>query len=150
LFIPDSNKQSLLTKEHQSTKRKSSILTFKEFETTLQPKVCTKFSQQRNSDGLVNYHDQVHLGHDGQHPQHPPSYCAGNSSIDAFAWRRNICGLHASSLILPMVLDVDAVAKHAEIEEALSARPCAELTNLNSSTVSRPICISALALNPHP
>ena len=57
------------------------------------------------------------LGNPGQ-----SNYCAGNSFLDALAWHRNLSGLAASSIALPMVLDVGVVAENENIEVSLGRK----------------------------
>lgn len=57
------------------------------------------------------------LGNPGQ-----TNYSAGNSFLDALAWYRNQHGLVASSIALPMVLDVGVVAENENIETSLSRK----------------------------
>ena len=57
------------------------------------------------------------LGNPGQ-----TNYSAGNSFLDALAWHRNQNGLVASSIALPMVLDVGVVAENENIETSLSRK----------------------------
>ena len=57
------------------------------------------------------------LGNPGQ-----TNYCAGNSFLDSLAWHRNQNGLAASSIALPMVLDVGVVAENENIEISLSRK----------------------------
>jgi hypothetical protein len=57
------------------------------------------------------------LGNPGQ-----TNYCAGNSFLDSLAWYRRRRGLAATSLALPMVLDVGVVAENEQIEASLSRK----------------------------
>ncbi|OCL10070.1 putative polyketide synthase [Glonium stellatum] len=57
------------------------------------------------------------LGNPGQ-----ANYCAGNSFLDSLAWYRRKHGLAASSIALPMVLDVGVVAENADIEISLGRK----------------------------
>ena len=50
------------------------------------------------------------------------NYCAGNSFLDSLAWHRKKNGLAASSLALPMVLDVGVVAENDNLEASLSRK----------------------------
>ncbi|RYP41604.1 hypothetical protein DL767_000946 [Monosporascus sp. MG133] len=54
------------------------------------------------------------LGNTGQ-----SNYSAGNSFLDSLALHRNIRGLAATSLALPMVVDVGVVAENDDIEASL-------------------------------
>lgn len=55
------------------------------------------------------------LGNPGQ-----ANYSAGNSFLDALAWYRRQHGMAASSIALPMVLDVGVVAENQGIEMSLN------------------------------
>lgn len=57
------------------------------------------------------------LGNPGQ-----ANYSAGNSYLDGIAWQRNRHHLPATSLILPMILDVGVVADNENIELALTRK----------------------------
>lgn len=57
------------------------------------------------------------IGNPGQ-----ANYCTGNSFLDSLAWHRNQNGLAASSLALPMVLDIGIVAENEHIETSLSRK----------------------------
>jgi KR domain len=57
------------------------------------------------------------LGNPGQ-----TNYCAANSFLDTLALYRRQRGLAASSIALPMVLDVGVVAENADIETSLGRK----------------------------
>lgn len=57
------------------------------------------------------------LGNPGQ-----SNYCAGNSFLDSLAWHRNLSALAASSIALPMVLDVGVVAENEDLEVSLGRK----------------------------
>ncbi len=57
------------------------------------------------------------LGNPGQ-----TNYSAGNSFLDALAWHRNQNGFVASSMALPMVLEVGVIAENENIETSLSRK----------------------------
>jgi hypothetical protein len=98
-------------------------MTYDQFETALQPKVKGAQALHQAFQAIpldffvMTSSISATLGNPGQ-----ANYCAGNSYLDALAWHRNLRGLPATSLILPMVLDVGVVAENAEIEEALSRK----------------------------
>ncbi|KAI9655990.1 MAG: Type I Iterative PKS [Bathelium mastoideum] len=98
-------------------------MTFDQFEAALQPKVKGAETLHRAFQGtsldffVMTSSISATMGNPGQ-----ANYSAGNSYLDALAWHRNLRGLAASSLILPMVLDVGVVAENAGIEEALTRK----------------------------
>lgn len=57
------------------------------------------------------------LGNPGQ-----INYCAANSFLDSLAYYRQLQGLAASSIALPMVLDVGVVAESDDLETSLSRK----------------------------
>ncbi|EED19830.1 polyketide synthase, putative [Talaromyces stipitatus ATCC 10500] len=98
-------------------------MTFNQFEAALKPKVngadtLHKAFEKMPLDFFVMTSSiSATMGNPGQ-----ANYCAGNSYLDSLAWHRNLRGLPATSLILPMVLDVGVVSENAGIEEALSRK----------------------------
>ncbi|PYH99567.1 ketoacyl-synt-domain-containing protein [Aspergillus ellipticus CBS 707.79] len=50
------------------------------------------------------------------------NYCAGNSYLDSLAWYRRKQGLAASSIALPMILDVGVVAENEDLKLSLNRK----------------------------
>ena len=98
-------------------------MTFSQFQTALKPKVNSAVTLHKAFENVpldffvMTSSISATMGNPGQ-----ANYCAGNSYLDSLAWYRNLRGLPATSLVLPMVLDVGVVAENSEIEEALSRK----------------------------
>uniref|UniRef100_A0A093UTY9 Lovastatin nonaketide synthase n=1 Tax=Talaromyces marneffei PM1 TaxID=1077442 RepID=A0A093UTY9_TALMA len=98
-------------------------MTFSQFQVALKPKVNSAVTLHKAFENVpldffvMTSSISATMGNPGQ-----ANYCAGNSYLDSLAWYRNLRGLPATSLILPMVLDVGVVAENSEIEEALSQK----------------------------
>ncbi|KAF3389803.1 Lovastatin diketide synthase mokB [Talaromyces pinophilus] len=98
-------------------------MTFSQFQTALKPKVNSAVTLHKAFENIpldffvMTSSISATMGNPGQ-----ANYCAGNSYLDSLAWYRNLRGLPATSLVLPMVLDVGVVAENSEIEEALSRK----------------------------
>ena len=98
-------------------------MTFDKFDAGISPKVQGALSlhkalKQTPLDFFVMTSSiSAVLGNPGQ-----SNYCVGNSFLDSLAWHRNLSGLAASSIALPMVLDVGVVAENEEIEASLGRK----------------------------
>lgn len=98
-------------------------MTFGQFQTALKPKVNSAVTLHKAFEKMpldffvMTSSISATMGNPGQ-----ANYCAGNSYLDSLAWYRNLRGLPATSLVLPMVLDVGVVAENSEIEDALSRK----------------------------
>ena len=99
-------------------------MTIEKFATAVNPKVMGAVSLHKalgNTDldfFVMTSSISAVLGN----PSQTNLYSAGNSFLDAFAWHRNQNGLVASSMALPMVLDVGVVAENENIETSLSRK----------------------------
>lgn len=98
-------------------------MTYEQFTAAVTPKV----------KGALNLHRALHsspldffvmtssisavLGNPGQ-----ANYCAANSYLDSLALHRRTHGLPATSLALPMILDIGVVAENESIEASLSRK----------------------------
>jgi hypothetical protein len=80
------------------------------------------------------------LGNTGQ-----SNYSSANSFLDSLALHRNVNGLAASSLVLPMVLDVGVVAENDSIEQSLLRKG---LYGINEQEMLRGFEVAMSA--PHP
>ena len=98
-------------------------MTFDKFDAAIAPKVRGALSlhnalKQTPLDFFVMTSSiSAVLGNPGQ-----SNYCAGNSFLDSLAWHRNVSGLAATSIALPMVLDVGVVAENEDIEASLGRK----------------------------
>ena len=98
-------------------------MTIEKFATAVNPKMMGAVSLHKalgNTDldfFVMTSSISAVLGNPGQ-----TNYSAGNSFLDALAWHRNQNGLVASSIALPMVLDVGVVAENENIETSLSRK----------------------------
>lgn len=94
--------------------------TYESYKRVVDPKVLGAINLHRALEGtpldffVVTSSISAVLGNPGQ-----VNYSAANSFLDAFAWHRNKNGLAATSLALPMVLDVGVVAENENIELSL-------------------------------
>ena len=98
-------------------------MTFEKFAAAILPKVRGALSlhnalQRTPLDFFVMTSSiSAVLGNPGQ-----SNYCAGNSFLDSLAWHRHLSGLAASSIALPMVLDVGVVAENENLELSLGRK----------------------------
>ena len=98
-------------------------LTYEKYIASVNPKMNGAFSLHKAlADTPVDFFVMTSsisavLGNPGQ-----ANYCAGNSFLDSLAWYRRKHGLTASSIALPMVLDVGVVAENADIEVSLGRK----------------------------
>jgi hypothetical protein len=94
--------------------------TYESYKKVVDPKVLGAINLHKALEGtpldffVVTSSISAVLGNPGQ-----VNYSAANSFLDAFAWYRNKSGLSATSLALPMVLDVGVVAENENIELSL-------------------------------
>lgn len=98
-------------------------MTFEKYMRCVEPKIAGA----RNLDATFAGHDldffvmtssiSAVLGNPGQ-----ANYCAANSFLDAIAYKRRLRGQAATSLVLPMVLDVGVVAESEGLEDAIKRK----------------------------
>jgi len=96
-------------------------MSYDQFQGTIDPKVKVAENLHRGLMGhsldffLMMSSISATLGNPGQ-----SNYCAGNCYLDSLAWSRNLQGLPAVSVVLPVILDVGYVGEHQEIELLLN------------------------------
>lgn len=96
-------------------------MSYDQFKGTIDPKVKVAENLHRGLMGhtldffLMMSSISATLGNPGQ-----SNYCAGNCYLDSLAWSRNLQGLPAVSVILPVIHDVGYVGDHQEIEVLLN------------------------------
>jgi hypothetical protein len=98
-------------------------MSYDQFKRTIDPKVKVAENLHRGLMGhsldffLMMSSISATLGNPGQ-----SNYCAGNCYLDSLAWSRNLQGLPAVSIVLPVILDIGYVGEHQEIELLLNRR----------------------------
>ncbi|KAF5962585.1 putative polyketide synthase [Fusarium bulbicola] len=110
---------SVLTSTRQDAMFDS--MTFKQWQRTITPKVVGARNLVTVLDGkadldffVMTSSISATMGNPGQ-----TNYSAANSFLDALAYQCRLAGKPATSLILPMILDVGVVAENEAIETAL-------------------------------
>ena len=98
-------------------------MTYEKYMSAVKPKVLGAMSLHKAMKDspldffLMTSSISATLGNPGQ-----ANYCAGNSYLEALAWYRRKHGLAASTINLPMILDVGVVAENQDIELSLNRK----------------------------